>query len=238
MIIYPEIELLDGKVVMLTDGDLDKATATDNDPVELAKTYAAAGAQWIHVTDLDAVKQGGRFNHEIILKIIEAVNVPVQVGGGMRTMATIEWWINHGATRVVLGTAAVKDRNLVRDACAHYPGRIVVSIDASNGKVVVEGWKETTTYSALQLGKELQNSGVSEIIYTDIDYNPDLPDSSFGETEEMARQLTVPVISSGLVRNLDALSTLKYLPNISGAVVGYGLLRGTFTLDEAIALCL
>jgi len=238
MIIYPEIELLDGKVVMLTDGDLDKATVVDKDPVELAKTYAAAGAQWIHVIDLDAVKQGGRFNHEIILKIIEAVNIPVQVGGGMRTMSTIEWWIGNGATRVVLGTAAVKDRNLVREACARFPGRIVVSIDASAGKVVIEGWRETTAYSALQLGKELQNSGVSEIIYTDIDYDPDLPDSSFGETEEMARQLTVPVISSGLARNLDALSTLKYLPNISGAVVGYALLRGTYTLDEAIALCL
>ena len=238
MIIYPEIELLDGKVVMLEDGDLDKPTVVHGDAVELAKSYAAAGAPWIHVVDLDAVKQGGRFNHEIILTIIEEMNIPVQVAGGMRTLASVEWWIDHGATRVVLGTVAVKDRNLVREACALHPGRIVVSIDAKDGLVVIEGWKETTAYTAMQLGKELQSLGVAEIIYTDIDYNPELPDASFGETEEMGRQLTVPVISSGLARDLDSLSTLKYLQNISGSIVGYALHRKTFTLDEAILLCI
>lgn len=237
MVIYPEIELLDGKVVRLTDGDLDKPNVIDVDPVELAQKYAAAGAQWLYMVDLDAIQQGGRFNHEIILKIIESVNIPVQVAGGMRTIASIEWWIEHGATRVVLGTLAVKDRNLVRQACAQFPGRIVVSIDAgADGYVYVEGWKEKTAYTAMQLGKELQSDGVAEIIYTDINADPELPESTFSAAMEMGRQLAVPVISSGLTRSLDAISTIKYLENISGTVVGYALLDGKFTLEEAIAV--
>ena len=237
MIIYPEIELLDGKVVKLVNGDLDQPQVFDIDPVELAQKYAAAGAPWLYMVDLDAIKQGGRFNHEIILKIIDSVNIPVQVGGGMRTTSTIKWWIDHGATRVVIGTLAVKDRNLLREACTHFPGRIVVSVDAgSDGYVYVEGWKEKTAYTALQLGKELQNDGVAEIIYTDINADPELPESTFSAVEDMGRQLAVPVVSSGLTRSLDALSTIKYLENISGTVIGYALLDGTFTLDEAIAL--
>lgn len=239
MIIYPEIELMDGKVVQLTNGDIDQPKFFDVDPVELAKSYAASGAQWIYMVDIDAIKQGGRFNHEIIVKVIDAVSIPVQVAGGMRTMATIEWWIEHGATRVVLGTAAVKDRTLVRRACARFPGRIVVSIDAdADGFVYVEGWKEKTGYTALKLGKQLQAEGVVEIIYTDIDADPNLPESTFSAVMEMGRHLSVPVVSSGLTRSLDALSTLKYLEDISGTVIGYALLEKKFTLDEAIALCL
>lgn len=239
MIIYPEIELMDGKVVRLEDGDLDKATFYDVDPVELAKSYAMAGAAWIYMVDLDAIKQGGRFNHEIILKVIEELNIPVQVAGGMRTMSTIEWWIDHGATRVVLGTVAVKDRNLLREACTRWPGKIVVSIDAgSDGYVYVEGWKEKTAYTALQLGHELQSLGVAEIIYTDINADPELPEATFSAAMEMGRQLSVPVVSSGLTRSLDALSTVKYLENISGTVIGYAMLEKKFTLDEAIALCI
>jgi len=238
MIIYPEIELMDGKVVRLEDGDIDKAKVIDVDPVELAKSYAMAGAAWIYVVDLDAIKQGGRFNHEIILKMIEELNIPVQVAGGMRTMNSIEWWIDHGATRVVVGTLAVKDRNLVREACARWPGRIVVSIDAgADGYVYVEGWKEKTAYTALQLGHELQADGVAEIIYTDINADPELPESTFSAAMEMGRQLSVPIVSSGLTRSLDALSTLKYLENISGTVIGYALHDKSFTLEEAIALC-
>lgn len=239
MIIYPEIELMDGKVVRLRDGDIDNPVVQDQDPVELAKSYAMAGAAWLYLVDLDAIKQGGRFNHEIILKIIEEVSIPVQVAGGMRTMATIEWWIERGATRVVIGTGAVKDRNLLKEACARWPGRIVVSIDAgADGFVYVEGWKEKTAYTALQLGHELQADGVAEIIYTDINADPELPESTFSAAMEMGRQLSVPVVSSGLTRSLDDLSRLKYLENISGTVIGYALLDKNFTLDEAIALCI
>ncbi len=238
MIIYPEIELMDGKCVSLVRGRFDEPKVYDVDPLERVKAFAAAGAQWIHVCDLDGVNQGGRHNADIATAIIDAVEIPVQVAGGIRTMASIEWWVEHGATRVVLGTAAVLDRRLVVEACAQFPGRIAVSIDARGDKVMIEGWRETADISAMNLAKQLQDTGVGAIIYTDIDRNDDLPDSSFATTAEMARQLAVPIISSGTVKALDDLSTLKYLSNISGAIVGRALFDEVFTLDEAIALCL
>lgn len=238
MIIYPDIELMDGKCVSLVRGKLDEPKVYDVDPLERAKEFAAAGAQWIHVCDLDGVKQGGRHNADITTSIIDAVEIPVQVAGGIRTMAGIEWWVEHGATRVVLGTAAVMDRRLVMEACAQFPGRIAVSIDARGGQVMIEGWREVTDISAMDMAKQLQDTGVGAIIYTDIDRNDDLPESSFASTAEMAQQVSVAIISSGTVKSLDDLSTLKYLPNISGAVVGRALFDEVFTLDEAIALCL
>lgn len=238
MIIYPDIELMDGKSVSLVRGKLDDPKAYDVDPLEKAKAFAAAGAQWIHVVDLDGVKQGGRHNADVITSIIDAVDIPVQVAGGVRTMSSIEWWIEHGATRVVLGTAAVMDRRLVMEACSQFPGRIAVSIDARGEKVMIEGWRVEADIAALDLAKQLQDTGVAAIIYTDIDRNDDLPESSLANTTEMARQLMVPIISSGTVKSLDDLSRLKYLPNISGAIVGRALFDEAFTLDEAIALCI
>jgi len=238
MMIFPDIELMDGKCVGLTRGEFDNAKYYDIDPLDQAKAFAAAGAQWIHVVDLDGVKQGGRHNADIITSIIDAVDIPVQVAGGIRTLATIQWWIDHGATRVVLGTAAIMDRHLVMEACAQYPGKIAVSVDERGGAVMIDGWREAASVSAMDVARQLQDAGVSAIIYTDIDRSDDLPDSSFAKTTEMARQLSVPVISSGTVRSLDDLSTLKYLPNISGAIVGWALFEEIFTLDEAIALCL
>ena len=236
MIIYPDIELMDGKCVSLVRGKLDEPKAYDVDPLEKAKAFAAAGAQWIHVVDLDGVKQGGRHNAEIISSIIDAVEIPVQVSGGIRTMSGVEWWLEEGATRVILGTAAVMDRRLVREACNQFPGRIGVSIDARGDKVMIEGWRVEADVVALDFAKQLQDTGVATIIYTDIDRNDDLPESSLANTTEMARQLMVPIISSGTVKSLDDLSTLKYLPNISGAIVGRALFDEVFTLDEAIAL--
>ena len=238
MMIFPDIELMDGKCVGLTRGEFDNAKYYDIDPLDQAKAFAAAGAQWIHVVDLDGVKQGGRHNADIITSIIDAVDIPVQVAGGIRTLATIQWWIDHGATRVVLGTAAIMDRRLVMEACAQYPGKIAVSVDERGGAVMIDGWREAASVSAMDVARQLQDAGVSASIYTDIDRSDDLPDSSFAKTTEMARQLSVPVISSGTVRSLDDLSTLKYLPNISGAIVGWALFEEIFTLDEAIALCL
>ena len=238
MMIFPDIELMDGKCVGLTRGEFDNAKYYDIDPLDQAKAFAAAGAQWIHVVDLDGVKQGGRHNADIITSIIDAVDIPVQVAGGIRTLATIQWWIDHGATRVVLGTAAIMDRRWVMEACAQYPGKIAVSVDERGGAVMIDGWREAASVSAMDVARQLQDAGVSAIIYTDIDRSDDLPDSSFAKTTEMARQLSVPVISSGTVRSLDDLSTLKYLPNISGAIVGWALFEEIFTLDEAIALCL
>lgn len=238
MIIFPDIELMDGKCVSLVRGKFDDPKVYDVDPVEKARAFAAAGAQWIHVVDLDGVKQGGRHNADIITEIIDAVEIPVQVAGGVRTMASIEWWVEKGANRVVLGTAAVMDRRLVMEACAQYPGRIAVSVDARGDQVMIEGWREAANVSAMELARQMQDAGVGAIIYTDIDRNDDLPESSLANTTEMARQLSLPIISSGTVKTLDDLSTIKYLPNIAGVIVGRALFDNVFTLDEAIALCL
>ncbi len=238
MMIFPTIELMGGKCVSLKRGCLEAPHIYDVDPVKKAVEFANAGAQWIYAVDLDGVMQGGRHNADVITAIIDAVDAPVQVAGGIRTMSSIEWWIKHGATRVVMGTAAIRDRRLVMEACSQFPGRIAVSIDGRGGAVMIEGWTEATTSSPLGLAKQLQDTGVSAIIYTDIDRNDDLPESSLADTTEMARQLSVPVISSGTVKALDDLSTLKYLPNISGAVIGRALFEGSFTLEEALALCL
>jgi len=238
MIIYPDIELMEGKCVSLARGKFEDPTYYDVDPVERAKAFAAAGAQWIHMVDLDGVRQGGRHNADIITDVIDAVDIPVQVAGGVRTMASIEWWVDKGATRVVLGTAAVMDRRLVMEACSQFPGRIAVSVDARGDQVMIEGWREAANVSAMELAKQMQDAGVGAIIYTDIDRNDDLPESSLANTTEMARLLALPIISSGTVKALDDLSTLKYLPNIAGVIVGRALFDEVFTLDEAIALCL
>lgn len=236
MIIYPDIELQDGKCVNLRRGVIEDPIVYDVAPLEAAKKFADAGAEWLNITDLDGVLQGGRHNADIIADIVKAVDIPVQVGGGVRTMNTIDWWIEHGAERVVMGTAAVKDRTLVRNACAHYPGKIVVSVDAKDGMVVIEGWKVTTSFAALEVAKDLEQTGVAALIYTDIDRDIDEPENSFAQTTELAGSVSIPVISSGTVKTLDDISTLRYLPNIAGAIVGRALFGGAVDLQDAIEI--
>lgn len=236
MIIYPDIELQDGKCVNLVRGRMEEPKQYDIAPLDAAKQFEQAGAEYLHIVDLDGAAQGGRHNADEIIEIIKAVNIPVQVGGGIRTTHGVNWWFEHGASRVVLGTAAVKDRRLVEYACSHYPGKIVVSIDAREGYVVIEGWRETTTFTALELGKSFEQSGVSEIIYTDIDHDDDMPDSSIAQTSEMGKNLHIPVISSGLIKSLDDVSTLRYMANVSGCVIGRALFDGRVDLKEALAI--
>lgn len=236
MIIYPDIELRDGKCVNLHRGEIDNPIVYDVAPIEAAKKFAAAGAEWLNVTDFDGVLQGGRHNADQICEIIETVDIPVQVGGGVRSMNSVDWWLEHGAARVVLGTAAVTDRTLVRTACGRHPGKIVVSVDAKDGMVVIEGWKVTTSFAALEVAKDLEQTGVSALIYTDIDRDLDEPDSSFALTTELAGSVSIPVISSGTVKTLDDISTLRYLPNIAGAITGRALFGGTFELEDALAI--
>ncbi len=234
MIIYPDIELQDGRCVNLVRGRMEEPTVYDIAPLEAAKKFEGQGADWLHIVDLDGVIQGGRHNADLICEIIKAVKIPVQVGGGIRTTHSVDWWFEHGAARVVLGTAAVKDRRLVEYACAHYPGRIVVSVDAREGYVVIEGWREKTAFTALELGKSFEQSGVAEIIYTDIDRDDDLPDSSIAATSQMGQDLSIPVIASGTVKTLDDVAYLRYLPNIAGCIIGRALFSGSVDLGEAL----
>ena len=192
------------------------------------------GAQWLHVVDLDAADCRETDNSELICDIIKSVHVPVQVAGGIRSIAALDWWMERGAERVVVGTAAVKDPHFVKEACTRYPGKVVVSVDARGDRVVVEGWKETTTFTPLDFARQYEVDDIAGIIFTDIDRDDDMPESSLATTTELATKLIVPVISSGTVKTLDDISYLKYLPNISGAITGRALFNGEFALQDAI----
>lgn len=234
MIIYPDIELRRGLCVNLVRGRMEEPIVYDISPVEAARKFEKQGAEHLHVVDLDGAAQGGRHNADQIIEIIEAVRIPVQVGGGIRTFSAVQWWLDHGAARVVLGTAAVKDRRLVEEACVHFPGKILVSVDARDGYVVIEGWREKTGFTAVDLARSFERTGVAEIIYTDIDRDDQRPESSLVNTMRMGEQLAIPVIASGTVKTLDDVAMLKYLPNIEGCVIGRALFNGSVDLSEAI----
>ncbi len=236
MIIYPKIELQDGKVVQLKGGKMDQPVAYNTSAFDAAKKFVDAGAAFLHIVDLDGVAQGGKHNADEICKIIDDAGVPVQVAGGIRTMNTLQWWMDHGASRAVLGTAVVNDPHFVSEACKYYPDQIVISIDAKADQVVVDGWTRPTAYTPLELAKSLEKAGVAAVIYTDIDSAHDLPETSFAMTTQIATELDIPVISSGVARTLDDISTLSNLPNISGAVVGRALFDEEIDLSSAIEI--
>ncbi len=236
MIIYPDIEVHNGQCVNLKRGGIEDPKVFEITPEEAAKEFENGGAEWLHVVDLDGVFEHLGDNSKIIQNIISKSNIPVQVGGGIRSASSVDWWMNSGASRVVLGTAAVVDQRLVQELCAHHPDKIAVSIDARDGKAVSHGWKNTSTFSAMELAKRFERSGVAAIIYTDIDRYDELPESSMANTTLMGTELSCPVISSGTVRNLDDISILSNLPNISGAVVGWALFNQKVSIEDAVSV--
>ena len=236
MDIFPDIEIKDGRTVLLRRGSFDDPKTYDIAPVEAAKKFAAAGAQHLHVVDLDGVAQGGRHNADLIEDIIKAVDIPVQVGGGVRSMAGVDYWMERGAARVVLGTAAVKDRTLVRTACAKYPDRIVVSLDARDGFVVIEGWREQTSFSAPDLARDLADSGVAAIVFTDIDATEGAREATFAETSALGSEISIPLISSGCVRTLDDVSVLKHIPGVQGVIIGWAFYERWISVKDALAV--
>ena len=235
MIIYPDIELHDGKCVTLKHGSIRNPQVFEISPLDAAKKFEAAGAEWLHIIDLDRVFDKGD-NGDIIREIIKQSNIPVQVGGRIMSESTIEKWLKNGAERVVLGTAAVIDHRLIENACSHNPDKIVVSIDARNGKVVTHGWQEESTFTAYELAKRYENSGVAGIIYTDIDLYDELLESSMANTTKLASKLSCPVISSGTISCLNDVSMLSQLPNISGVVTGWAIFNNQVDLTDAIAI--
>lgn len=236
LIIYPDIEIMNGRCAMLTRGGFGEPEVYDISPRDAARQFEEAGAQWLHVVDLDGVLQGGRHNADTICSIIEASPIPVQVAGGIRTIDAVHWWFNHGAERIVLGTAAVKDQPLVIEACGRYPGKVVVSVDARQGYVVIEGWRTKTAFTALDLARYFEQTGVAAIIFTDIDSYENEFERNLAATTEMASEQRLPVIATGTVSTLDDVSRLKFLPNISGAIIGRALFSKAFTLEQAIAI--
>ncbi|WP_423910167.1 HisA/HisF-related TIM barrel protein [Candidatus Spongiihabitans sp.] len=236
MIIYPDIEIHKGQCVTLKHGSIAQPQVFEIKPLDAAKKFEQGGAQWLHVVDLDGVFEYHGENSEIIKQIIADSNIPVQVGGGIRSSSSVDWWMDNGASRVVMGTAAVADQRLVEEVCVKYPEKVVVSIDARDGKVVSHGWKNISAFTAMELAKRFERSGVAAIIYTDIDRYDELPESSMANTTQMGTELSCPVISSGTVRNLDDISILSNLPNIFGVVVGWALFNEQVSIEEAVAV--
>ncbi|MGH6894816.1 MAG: HisA/HisF-related TIM barrel protein [Dongiaceae bacterium] len=235
MIVYPDLELRKGRLVNLTRNRIESPIIYDIDPVQAASDLAAQGAEWLHVVDLDAVFNVGE-NTAIIKEIIRASKCPVQVGGAIRSMEKVHSWMEAGAARVVIATAAVKYPHLVKAAATAYPNCIVVSIDARGGRVVIEGWTETTIFTPIDFARQFDDIGLAAIIHTDIDRDEDHPESTMAHTTELASKVRTPVIASGVVKSLDDISTLSYLPNIAGVITSRALFGGAFTFREANAI--
>jgi phosphoribosylformimino-5-aminoimidazole carboxamide ribotide isomerase len=235
MILYPAIDLKDGQCVRLLHGDMDKATVFGDDPAAQAAAFAAAGCDWLHLVDLNGAFAGQPVNAAAVEAILARVSVPVQLGGGIRDMATIEGWLERGLARVILGTVAVENPDLVREAAKCFPGQVAVGIDARAGRVATKGWAEETDIMVTDLAKSFEDAGVAAIIYTDILRDGAMGGPNIAATEALARAVTIPVIASGGVASLDDLLALRDTGVIAGAISGRALYDGAINLGAALA---
>lgn len=237
--IYPAIDLKDGECVRLRRGDMAQATVYSTDPGAQAKTWQDAGFAWLHVVDLNGAFAGRPVNAGAVQAILDRVTIPVQLGGGIRDMAGIARWLDAGVHRVILGSAAAKNPALVIEACRTFPGRIAVGIDARDGFVATEGWAETSTMPAAELGLRFEDAGVSAIVYTDIGRDGMLSGLNLDQTVALANRVTTPVIASGGVGSMDDLFALKQAAlgvRIEGAIIGRALYDGRVDAAPALAL--
>ena len=235
MILYPAIDLKDGQCVRLIRGDMAQATVFGQDPAAQARTFAAAGCEWLHLVDLNGAFAGQPVNSAAVQAILAAVQIPVQLGGGIRDMATIEFWLSCGLARVILGTVAVENPDLVRQAAAAFPGRIAVGIDARGGRVATRGWAEQTDVMVPDLARRFEDAGVAALIYTDINRDGAMGGPNIAATEALARAVTIPVIASGGVSSLADLIALSDTGAIAGAILGRTLYEGALDLATALA---
>lgn len=234
MILYPAIDLKDGNCVRLVHGDMDKATVFGTDPAAQAAAFAAAGCEWLHLVDLNGAFAGQPVNGAAVEAILNRINVPAQLGGGIRDMATIEMWLTKGLARVILGTVAVENPALVRDAARAFPGQIAVGIDARGGRVATKGWAEETDVMVTDLARSFEDAGVAAIIYTDINRDGAMGGPNIEATEALARAVSIPVIASGGVSSLADLIALRDSGTIAGAISGRALYDGAIDLAQAI----
>ncbi|MBX3481206.1 MAG: 1-(5-phosphoribosyl)-5-[(5-phosphoribosylamino)methylideneamino]imidazole-4-carboxamide isomerase [Caulobacter sp.] len=238
MILYPAIDLKDGRCVRLLHGDLDKETVFNTSPADQADQFQKQGFTWLHVVDLNGAVEGRAVNIEAVEAILRAVSLPVQLGGGIRDMKQIEAWIEAGVSRVILGTVAVRDPELVRAAAAEWPEQIAVGIDARDGKVATQGWLETSQMDAVDLGRRFEDAGVAALIVTDIGRDGAMTGVNVAQVGEMADAVSIPVIASGGVASLRDIELLKARKGaaIAGCVLGRSLYEGA--IDPARALTL
>ena len=238
MILFPAIDLKDGQCVRLKLGDMEQVTVFNDDPAAQAIAFENAGFEWLHLVDLNGAFAGRPVNAAAVEAILDAVDIPAQLGGGIRDMKTIEGWLARGIRRVILGTVAVRDPDLVRQACRAFPGQVAIGIDARGGQVAVEGWAETSELSAIDLAKRFEDAGAAAIIYTDIDRDGVLKGLNIDSTLELARAVSIPVIASGGLASIDDIRRLLQ-PDcaiLEGAISGRALYDGRLDWEEALAL--
>jgi phosphoribosylformimino-5-aminoimidazole carboxamide ribotide isomerase len=238
MLIFPAIDLKGGKCVRLLRGDMNAATVFNDDPVAQAKSFQALGFEWLHIVDLDGAVQGQAANAAAVSKILKDIALPVQLGGGIRDRAAIERWLEAGVARVILGTVAVREPELVREAARAHPGRVAVGIDARHGRVAIEGWAADTNVAARDLARGFEDAGVACVIYTDIGRDGTGSGVNIDETAQIADAVSVPVIASGGIGSLDDLGALKRRahPNIAGVICGRALYDGRLDARSALEL--
>jgi phosphoribosylformimino-5-aminoimidazole carboxamide ribotide isomerase len=238
VILYPAIDLKEGRCVRLLRGAMEEATVFNDDPAAQAKRFVAAGCRWLHIVDLDGAFAGKPMNAASVDAILAAITIPAQLGGGIRDLAAIEAWLAKGIARIILGTAALKNPALVKDGCRRFPGRIAVGIDARNGRVATEGWAEVSDMTVLDLALRVEDSGAAAIIFTDIERDGALAGVNIEATAALAQRLKTPVIASGGVASLADITALKAHESegIAGAILGRALYDGRIDLPAALAL--
>lgn len=238
MIIYPAIDLKSGKCVRLYKGDMNKVTVFNDSPSGQAAYFSEHGFKFIHIVDLDGAVAGKSINQDAIKSILRNVKIPVQLGGGVRDLNSIENWLNIGVSRVIIGTAALDNPGLVRDAAKKFPGKIVVGIDAKNGMVATHGWVQASSVSATNLAKQFEDSGVAAIIYTDINRDGTMVGPNLDETKQLAQSVKIPIIASGGVSSLDDIRRIKAIENLGvvGVIVGRALYDKKIEISDLLSL--
>ena len=235
MIVLPAIDIKDGNCVRLFKGDYSTASKVADDPYETAQSFVDAGATWMHMVDLDGAKDGKRINSDLIIDVAKNTNIKVEVGGGIRNMETIEYYLNNGIDRVILGSAAVKDQHFVIDAVNNFDDKIVVGIDAKNGAVCAEGWTDKSELNYIDLAKQMEYIGVKTIVFTDIDQDGTLAGPNLKQLDDLTHNVSCNIIASGGVSNLKDIINLNSL-NVYGAITGKAIYSGDLDLSIAIKM--
>ncbi len=238
MILFPAIDLKDGLAVRLEQGDMARATIFNRDPSEQALAFENAGFEYLHIVDLDGAFAGKPVNGRAVDRILEATNIPVQLGGGIRNMATVEGWLNKGVNRVIIGTAAVRDPAFVKEAASKFQGKVAVGLDARDGKVAVEGWAESSELDVIDIARRFEDAGVAAIIYTDIARDGMLQGLNLEATIALADAISIPVIASGGFASIDDVTAMlaPRAKKLEGAIAGRALYDGRLNAADALAL--